>query len=98
MYRPGLVLEGSFLEVFWATVMAVLAVFAIASGFEGYLVHRVGSLLKRALLIGAGLVLFWPAVWADLTGIIVLLALLSWEWRARNVRTAGLAVARDEPR
>ena len=97
MYRPGLVLEGNVVEVVWATLMAVLAVFAIASGLEGYLLHRVDSLLKRVLLLGAGVVLFWPALWADFTGIIVFLALLSWEWRARRVRMAGLAVEKNEP-
>jgi TRAP transporter 4TM/12TM fusion protein len=95
MYRPGLVLDGSFLEVVWATLMAVLAVFAIASGLEGYLLQRVDSLLKRLLLLSAGLVLFWPALWADFTGLIVLLALLCWEWRARRVRIAGLAVVKN---
>jgi TRAP-type uncharacterized transport system fused permease subunit len=98
MYRPALVLDGSFIEVVWATAMAVLAVFAIASGLEGYLLHRVDSLLKKALLLGAGFVLFWPTLWADLAGIVVLGALLGWEWRARRARMAGLAVARNEPR
>jgi TRAP transporter 4TM/12TM fusion protein len=97
MYRPALVLEGSFPATVWATVMAVLAVFAIASGLEGYLLHRVDSILKRLVLVGAGVVMFWPEVWADITGIMVLGALLRWEWRARHVPTGGLAVDKNEP-
>jgi TRAP-type uncharacterized transport system fused permease subunit len=96
MYRPALVLEGSFLEVVWATVMAVMAVFAIASGIEGYLVHRIPSSLKRTLLIGAGVIMFWPAPWADLAGIMVLFGFLGWEWRARHARLGALVADKQE--
>jgi TRAP transporter 4TM/12TM fusion protein len=86
MYRPALAMQGNVMEVAWAAFMAASAVFAIASGLEGYLLRRIDSLVKRLLLIGAGVVMFWPELWSDVVGIGLLAGFLWWESRGVRIQ------------
>ncbi len=74
VYRPGLLLQGDTLQIVQAGVAAGLAVIALAAATAGYGLRRLAS-WERLVAAAAGIVLFWPAVWSDVVGF-VLIALL----------------------
>jgi TRAP-type uncharacterized transport system fused permease subunit len=63
----GLLLKGSVWDVIHVTFTAALGIAALACGVQGWMFTRT-SLLERAMLIAAGLLLVYPATWADLAG------------------------------
>lgn len=67
--QPALLMQGTFQEVLWHSALAMVGIFALASGLEGYLV-KVGRLriVQRALLIGGGLLVAFPHTSALLAG------------------------------
>lgn len=71
MYRPGLILEDTPFQIVWATFMAVIAVWALAGGIEGHLLKPINSILHRALLLSAAIILLYPATWSDVAGLAV---------------------------
>ncbi len=84
MYRKGLLLQGDFVEIMWATGIATLAVWSLASGLEGFFYKRVNSHLLRILLVGGGTILLWPEVWADLLGVGIVAGVLLSQWVAQR--------------
>jgi TRAP transporter 4TM/12TM fusion protein len=63
----GLLLKGSPVDIVHVTVTAALGIAALAFGVQGYMFTRT-SVLERAMLIAAGLLLVYPASWADFVG------------------------------
>jgi TRAP-type uncharacterized transport system fused permease subunit len=59
-------------DILSSTVTAVLGVGALAAGFGGW-IRRRATLVERALLVVAGLLLFYARSWSDWTGLAVLL-------------------------
>lgn len=89
MYRPGLILNGTILEIVWTAFIAVLAVGALASILEGFYWVRMKSLLLKALVAGGCVALIWPEPWTDLLGILLLAGPFLWQIRkARRVKLA----------
>ncbi|MEJ2096236.1 MAG: TRAP transporter fused permease subunit [Deltaproteobacteria bacterium] len=72
MYRPGLLLNGSLLEIIWTVIITVLAVGAFASILEGFFWIRMKSTFLKLVVIGACVALIWPVPWTDLLGILML--------------------------
>jgi TRAP transporter 4TM/12TM fusion protein len=65
----GLLLEGGALQIVRVTVTAFVGIAALACGVQGWMFRRT-TLVERLLLVGAGLLLVYPAGgWTDLTGI-----------------------------
>lgn len=71
MYRPGLILQGTPVAIIWSVFVAVVAVWALAGGFEGYLLKPISSTLHRVVLIFAAIILLWPAMWSDIVGLAI---------------------------
>jgi TRAP transporter 4TM/12TM fusion protein len=84
----GLLLKGSVADVIHVTVTAALGIAALACGTQGWMFVRT-TLLERAMLIVAGLLLVYPATWADLLGTALIVGPLVMQ-RVR-VRRAALA-------
>jgi len=63
----GLLLKGSVVDVIHVTLTAALGIAALACGTQGWMFTRT-SLLERVMLVAAGLLLVYPATWADLAG------------------------------
>lgn len=94
MYRPGLLLNGTILQIVWTAVIAALAVGALASTLEGYFLRRMDSLLLRTVVIGGCVALVWPELWTDLLGMGLLAGPLFWQIRgARREKLSRL----DDP-
>ncbi|HER62461.1 MAG TPA: TRAP transporter large permease subunit, partial [Desulfobacteraceae bacterium] len=72
MYRPGLILNGTILEIVWTAFITVLAVGAFASILEGFYWVRMKSLLLKSLVVGGCIALIWPKPWTDILGIVLL--------------------------
>ena len=87
MYRPGLLLNGTFLEIGWTTFIAVLAVGAFASILEGYLWVRMKSSFLKMVVIAGCIALVWPKPWTDVLGIFLLAGPFSWQiLKARRLK------------
>jgi len=69
----GLLLAGSWVDVVLSTVTAGVGVAGLAMGFGGWAIGRAS---KTAQIVAAagGLLLFHPAPWADIAGLVCLLA------------------------
>lgn len=67
IYRPALLLGSSAWETIWHTVVAAVAVAALAAGFQGWGLVRL-SWLARLLMFFSAILLIAPGLWADLAG------------------------------
>jgi TRAP transporter 4TM/12TM fusion protein len=63
----GLLLKGSVVGAIHVTATAFLGIAALAFGVQGWMFRRT-SLLERLMLVSAGLLLVYPATWADVAG------------------------------
>jgi TRAP transporter 4TM/12TM fusion protein len=84
----GLLLKGSVADVIHVTVTAALGIAALACGTQGWMFVRT-TLLERGMLIVAGLLLVYPATWADLAGTAFIVVPLVRQ--RRRVRRAAAA-------
>jgi TRAP transporter 4TM/12TM fusion protein len=73
-YGPALFLEGSAIQIIQAVIMALIGVFAIASGIVGYFRIAI-HLWLRLLLIVIGVLMIYQGLITDLVGIVVLAAI-----------------------
>ena len=77
----GLLLKGSALDIVRVTVTAFIGIAALACGVQGWMFRRT-TLVERLMLIGAGLLLVYPAGGADLAGVaVVAAAVVMQRWR-----------------
>ncbi len=67
----GLLLQAPLTTVLLATATAATGIAALAAGFAGWLRVQWGG-LERGLLIAAGGLLVYPAGWADLAGLTLI--------------------------
>ena len=80
-YVPGILLEGSVLEIFTAFLSALLGTLLFGAFAMGYL--RRGTRVLEWILLGIGtFLLYWPSFETDLAGLLV--AVLVW-WLQRDV-------------
>jgi TRAP transporter 4TM/12TM fusion protein len=91
MYRPGLLLNGTFLDIAWTVIITLMAVGAMASILEGYYWIRLKSIFLKAVVVGGCIALVWPAPWTDYLGILMIAGPFVWQIRKsrRTKLTAG---------
>ena len=58
VYDSALLVQGNFLEIFISTISAIVAIYIIVSGVQGYFIKRVGVMNRIVLIIYALLLLF----------------------------------------
>ena len=68
IYAPGLLLQGTPVEIATSVGSALLGVTCLAAGMTGF-VRRSVSPIERVLLIAAAIALISPGVWTDLFGV-----------------------------
>jgi TRAP-type uncharacterized transport system fused permease subunit len=71
----GLLLQAPLADIVTSTATAALGVGALAAGFGGW-IRGPASRIERAMLIAAGMLLFFAQRWADWTGLALLAAAL----------------------
>ncbi len=79
VYNPALILVGAPGEIALASVTALIAVFALSVGIEGYLFTKTNS-LQRLLFFGSGLTMIVPGLRTDIIGIGMLSIATGWQW------------------
>jgi TRAP transporter 4TM/12TM fusion protein len=84
VYSPELLLIGSWPEILLASGRAVVGIFCLAAGLQGWLRCR-ATPLDRTLLIAAGILFVVPNFIADLGGAI----LLGLTWGLQTLRRGG---------
>jgi TRAP transporter 4TM/12TM fusion protein len=84
VYSPELLMMGSWPEILFAFARAGVGVFCLAAGLQGWLRCR-ATVLERALLITAGILLVVPNLMADAGGLI----LLALAWGLQSLRRAS---------
>ena len=74
-YNPALLTHGPWLEVLMYTFFAIIGVFYLGSGLEGYL-WGIGNLrwLPRGLLLVGGILTAFPEVNTSIIGIVIVLS------------------------
>jgi TRAP transporter 4TM/12TM fusion protein len=77
---------GSIAEV---VLTAAIGIAALAAGLQGWLIRR-ANVIERAMLIAAGILLVYPATWADATGLALVVIVFAVQWLGRS-RTASAA-------
>ncbi len=91
IYNPALILLGTPAEIIQAAVTAVIGVFAISIGIEGYL-FTPANWPQRIIALVAGLALMWPVlVWrANTIGIGLLALLILWQWLSKKSQSPAI--------
>jgi len=90
-YVPGIMLEGSGLEIFTAFLSALLGTLLFGAFAMGYL--RRGTLIHEWILLGIGtILLYWPTFETDLAGLII--AVFVW-WLQRDVDNSSRTPSAD---
>jgi TRAP transporter 4TM/12TM fusion protein len=69
----GLLLKGEPLAIARVTLTAAIGIASLAFGVQGWMLRRTTA-LERVMLIGAGLLLVYPAAAADAVGVAIVLA------------------------
>ena len=59
IFNPGLLMNGSVVEILFATATAALALFAFAAGFEGW-ISKTTTWWERSLLMVGGSLMVFP--------------------------------------
>lgn len=70
-YSPALLMEGSLSSIIYVFIIAVLGVFGLAVGVQGYFLKTL-SCKKRALFLASSIMLFWPNDLLTLVGFVLL--------------------------
>jgi TRAP transporter 4TM/12TM fusion protein len=83
VYSPALLMIGSWPEVLLAAATAALGVFCLAAGLQGWLRSR-ATVVDRALLIGAAVLLIAPVPLVDVGGLALLAATYGLQWTRRT--------------
>lgn len=89
---PALLGQGEPLVVAQALATAVLGVFLLASATEGWMFRTALSLPLRVAAGCAAIALMVPEAFTDITGLVVGLAIIAWQWRRQPA--AGTSTAR----
>ncbi|MBT2661649.1 TRAP transporter permease [Bacillus sp. ISL-45] len=72
VYFPEILLQGSIGEIIYAVISFAIAIPILAAGIQGFLIRDL-TILQRAALLIAGIMMFIPTFWTDLIGIVVVL-------------------------
>lgn len=90
-YVPGILLEGSGLEIFTAFLSALLGTLLFGAFAMGYL--RRGTLIHEWILLGIGtILLYWPTFETDLAGLVVAVFVC---WLQRDVDNSSTTPSAD---
>ncbi|MBI2860563.1 MAG: TRAP transporter fused permease subunit [Chloroflexi bacterium] len=81
VYNPALILLGDAGEIVLAAVTAIIGIFGLSVGIEGYL-FRHTNWPQRLLFIIGGVVMVVPGVTTDIIGAAMLGIAVFWQWRA----------------
>jgi TRAP transporter 4TM/12TM fusion protein len=80
VYNPALILIGTPGEIVLAAVTAIIGIFGLSVGMEGYLFSRTNWLQRVLFLIG-GIAMAIPGLVTDFAGVGMLTLAILWQWQ-----------------
>ena len=96
VFRPGLLMQGSTLQILDAFVSGVIVAFALAAAVEGWFGRGPLSWWERGVLLALGIFVIYPNLITTIIGAVAIAALLG--YRYRNPRWAPEPEDRRPPR
>ena len=75
-------LKGPALQTVWVTATAALGIAALAAGVQGWALYRT-TILQRAMLIIADVLLVYPGGPADAAGVALVAVAMGLQWLGR---------------
>ena len=90
VFNPEIIIGGPVLVVAWNAVIALLALCAFAASLEGYLFTRM-SWLPRLAIGGAIFGVFYPSLWTEIAGVVVMVVAIAANWQASKREAAPAA-------
>lgn len=91
VFNPAFIQIGTLVEIVTVTISALIGVFALSAGLEGYLFYKT-NWPHRVLLLTGGIAMFIPGLVTDLAGFGIIALVIFWQWRnSRKVEAAGTA-------
>jgi len=85
VYAPALLLVGSPGEIILAAITALIGVYALALGLQGFRDIPL-NLAQRALALGAAILMIFPGWLTDVPGVLLLALLYFWERFSKRKR------------
>jgi TRAP-type uncharacterized transport system fused permease subunit len=79
----GLLLQGSPINIIFATISAIVGITALTTGVGGWLLRRV-TWIERIALIAAGLLLIYPSTNLDIVGLALFSVVAGYQWVTRE--------------
>lgn len=81
LFSPALIFEGSWQQIGWQLISAIIGVFMITAGAVGFFRRRISPLIRLVLVVTGMLALFpqdiWPGLfWTDIVGVAGFVALV----------------------
>ncbi|PIC70295.1 C4-dicarboxylate ABC transporter permease [Sporosarcina sp. P16b] len=83
VFGPELLLIGSAIPIIFATITALIGVYAIAVSIEGYFKAELG-IYSRLILFAGSIMLITVNVLSSFIGLSIILIVLMYEWRSAN--------------
>ncbi|MCV3271290.1 TRAP transporter permease [Roseobacter sinensis] len=77
-YHSAILMEGTWLQILQAAVTAILGVFLLSSGVQGWWAGRTAGVLIRVVLLTAALCMIEGSLLTDLIGAAIAAALFFW--------------------
>ena len=91
-YNPSMLVVGdvTFFDVVTISITALLGLFGIAAALNGHLYRKIPVVLRLALVAG-GLGMMIPGLWSDLIGLVVVAAVVVFQYISNKKHTAAAA-------
>ncbi len=83
VYSPALLFKGSLTDTIYVFLIAIVGVFALAAGVQGFLFNTL-NWPKRVLFILGSVLIFWPAYSVTIAGLLLVFFMALAQWRSRK--------------
>lgn len=88
VYGPALLMQGTAGEVTLTAITAIIGIYGVSAGAEGWLKHEM-LWWERILITGFALTLVAPGIWTDIIGICGMILIISLHFiRTKNFKAA----------
>ena len=76
VFNQGIMLRGTFMEIVVSLVSALIAIYLVVIGFEGWMLTGL-TLIERCILVVAAILIPFPLIFSQVQGIFVGIILLA---------------------
>jgi len=79
IFNEEIILGGPIPLVIWSGLIAIIALVGFAATLEGFLFHHM-PLWQRALIVPGVVAVFWPDLWVEIGGVVLIVTVLTMNW------------------